>query len=202
MLVVVLLAGTAAAFAVTQHLKAEPTPISRTRVDQVFSPVCRCAQRVAQIAFRLPRKGRLELWIVRGDRIVRTLVRGKLFGRGPKHFDWNGRGDGGELLPDGSYAPRVRIRGRTLTLPNAIRLDTVAPRVVAALAPSGRLRYRLSEPAHPLLYANGRRVVRGRRQRLIGELLVPRRFRHVRLTVAAQDLAGNVSRPVAVGSAP
>ena len=42
LLVVSLLGGTAAAFAVTQGLKIEPSPILAPRIDKVFSPVCDC----------------------------------------------------------------------------------------------------------------------------------------------------------------
>ncbi len=45
LLVVALLGGTAAAFAVTQGLKIEPSPILAPRIDKVFSPVCDCATR-------------------------------------------------------------------------------------------------------------------------------------------------------------
>jgi hypothetical protein len=196
-LVVALLAGTAAAFAFTQAKKDETVPIFRTRVTKQFAPGCRCDTARAEIAFSLRRTGELRLEVVRGGEAVRTLIEGKRFGPGAKVFTWNGRDDEGQLLPDGVYAPRLRFAGRTYALPNELRLDTVAPRIDATLR--GRvLRYRLSERAHPLVYANGDRVVRVRRQRTVGTTLLPRGL-DARITVAAEDLAGNVSRPVPVG---
>jgi hypothetical protein len=198
-LVVALLAGTAAAFAVTEELKLKAPAIEGTQLDyKVFSPVCRCPQHVATVRFRLVRRARLTVAIVDGDRVVRTLVAGKLFGRGPKHFGWNGRDAAGRFVPDGSYRPRVRVGDQTIVLPNPILVDTVRPRVRARLLGVRRVRYTLSEPAHPILYANGRRIVRGRWQRLQGDLLVPRRYARSVLTIAAVDLAGNLSRPVLV----
>src|SRR6478735_5270581 len=55
-LALVLIVATATAFAVTQRLKLEPSPISRTRVSEAFSPVCRCASRAANIEFSLRRE--------------------------------------------------------------------------------------------------------------------------------------------------
>src|SRR5438477_12199752 len=64
LLVVALLGATAAAFAVTEGLKLEPSPVRSTDVDKVFSPVCDCLSRVAHIRFRLRKTDRLTLAIV------------------------------------------------------------------------------------------------------------------------------------------
>lgn len=197
MLVVALLAGTAAAFAVTEELKLKSAPIAGTSVlPKAISPICGCGTRFASVKFRLVRKGVLDVAIVSGGRVVRTLVAGKLFGRGPKHFEWNGKDDRGRVVPDGSYRPRVVVGGRTIVLPNPIRVDTAKPRATARLVGLREIRYRLSEPAHPWVYANGRRIVRGRWQRLEGTLLVPRLAARSVLTLVAIDLAGNRSAPV------
>ena len=55
LVVLALLGATAAAFAVTERLKLERSPVTGTRVDHVFSPVCECARDVAVISFRLRR---------------------------------------------------------------------------------------------------------------------------------------------------
>ena len=55
-----MLVGTATAFAVTQHLKLEPSPISQTHVAKVFSPVCECETDAAKIEFTLRRAQALE----------------------------------------------------------------------------------------------------------------------------------------------
>jgi hypothetical protein len=223
LLVLCVLAGTAAAFAVSERLKVQKAAITGTHVDKVFSPVCACSTDRATIAFRLTRAESLRIGVVdsRG-RVVRTLVHGRRFGRGLHHFTWNGRDDGGALVPEGSYRPRIRIAalGRTLVLPNPIRVDVTRPRITALSArprlfsPDGdgradavRVSYRLSEHAHAVLYVNGKRRVRTRFQPLHGQVvwygkvggrpLPPGRYR---LALAAEDRAGNVSKAVSAGS--
>ena len=66
-LVVALLAATATAFALTEGLKLEPSPILGTRVDKVFSPVCRCESARARISFRLREADRLDIALVDSD---------------------------------------------------------------------------------------------------------------------------------------
>ena len=64
LLVLGLLGGTAAAFAVTEHLKLVRSPILSTQVDnKVFSPVCRCSTEKARIHFRLRQADRVTLSI-------------------------------------------------------------------------------------------------------------------------------------------
>jgi hypothetical protein len=63
-LVLALLGATAAAFAVSERLKLEPSPITKTRVAKVFSPVCNCSQRVARVQFRLRRTDRLTVQVL------------------------------------------------------------------------------------------------------------------------------------------
>jgi len=222
LLVLALLAGAAVAFAVSERLKLEKPPIAGPRVDKVFSPVCGCPQRRAVIAFRLRKSDRLELTVIDSEgREVRALVDGRRFGRGFHHLTWNGRDDLGALLPEGRYRPKVEFldAGRTIVLPNPIRIDTTRPRVrllsvgPRVLSPDGdgradrvKVRYRASERGHGLLLVNGIRRVRGRWKRPNGELdwygkvegraLPPGRYR---LSVAVVDLGGNVSRPVPAG---
>jgi hypothetical protein len=63
-LVLVLLAATAAAFVVTEDLKLEPDPLALPRVDPTFSPVCRCEQQPSH-----------ALLVVNGRRVWRTALR-------------------------------------------------------------------------------------------------------------------------------
>lgn len=176
-LVVALLAATAAAFALTQGLKSELSPIYGTKVDPVFSPVCRCDTRSATISFKLRKADRLDVEILDGSRVVRTIERGREYPRGPVSLEWDGRDDAGATLPEGDYEPRVRVRGarQTITLPNPIQLDVTAPKVKLvsarprAFSPDGdgradrvTLRYRASEPARGTLFVNGRRRVLNR----------------------------------------
>jgi hypothetical protein len=218
LLVVALLGGTAAAFAVTQGLKIEPSPILAPRIDKVFSPVCDCDSHLAGIQFKLRKPDRVRLEIVDGDgNVVRTLVTGLRLRRGRVTYTWNGRDDQGRFVPEGVYKPRVHLadQHRTIDLPNDMRVDTTGPKVglvsVAprAFSPDGDGRrdrvvvtYKTSEPAHGVLLVDGARVVFTRRQlqrysldwdgRVGGSLVSPGVHR---LQLAAEDRAGNLSSP-------
>ena len=60
-IVLALLASTATAFAVTERLKLEKSPITGTRVDKIFSPVCECERNVAVVSFRLRKPERVTV---------------------------------------------------------------------------------------------------------------------------------------------
>jgi len=220
--VLVLLGATAAAFALTEGLKLERTPISKTQVDKVFSPLCGCRTRVAHVSFHLRRGDRLTVRIVQEGRTVRTLA-AHHFNRGTVRLAWNGLGDDGLRADDGVYVPVVHFarQHRTITLPNEIQLDTEPPEVrivgvqPVTFSPDGdgradriTVRYAASEPAHAIVYVNGKRRVRGKSQQLSGSLQwfgkVNGRAARIgiyQVSVAARDLAGNLSpqtRPVEV----
>jgi FlgD Ig-like domain len=219
--VLALLMGSALAFGVAERLKIEKSPVAGTEVDKVFSPVCRCPQRVARISFRLRRSDKLTLTLLDADgKRVRKLVDGERRRRGPQQFVWDGRDDDGRLLPEGAYRPKVVLgrADRTIVLPNPIHIDVTPPTVAVTkvrprvISPDGdahgdvaRIRYRMSEPGRAILFVNGRKRVVSRRQRPSGQLQWvgggaggrPGRYR---LAVQAQDLAGNLSRRVAAGT--
>jgi hypothetical protein len=217
-LVLALLAATAVAFGWIEGLKLEPNPISGPAIDDTFSPVCRCPQRLAHISFRLRKTGSLTVTVVTtGGRRVRTLVDGRRFRHNRLHFVWNGRADDGALLPDGRYRIRLHFGGqhRTIVLPRGTMVDTRAPVVhllgvdPRVISPDGdhrrdslAVRYRVSEQAHARVLANGTVRVRGRYAPLTGTLrwagtaagrTLPAGV--YRISVVATDLAGNVSRP-------
>jgi hypothetical protein len=207
-LILILLAGTAAAFVVTEDLKLEPDPIARPRIDRTFSPLCDCEQQTAHISFRLRRPDTLTLTIV-GDEgeVVRTLLTSARFRPAVHRFGWDGRDESGKLLPQGSYRARVELQRleRVIEFPSRIVLDTTRPRLRVlnvsrrVLSPDrdGRgdaitIRYRASEPSHVLLLVNGKRQIRTRP----GKLAIrwaPRNRRPglERLQLVAVDLAGN-----------
>ncbi len=216
-----LLVGSAVAFGVAERLKVEKSPVTGTVVDKVFSPSCRCPQRRALISFRLRRADRLKLSLLDDEgREIRTLVDGERAARGPHEFFWNGRDDHGRPVPEGRYRPKVELgrADRTIVLPNPISVDVTRPRITSAkvvltspggFSPDGdgfgdvaRVRYRLSEPGRAILYVKGLRRVTSRRTRPAGAIeWLGRGARpgSYRLVVRAQDLAGNVSRPVSAG---
>jgi len=195
--VIALLAGTAIAFATTERQKLEKTPFSVVTVTQEFSP----RLGPATIELKLHRSHALTLRIIdSNEEVVTTLARERRFPAGKVTFHWNG------YVSDGTYLPRVRLDdGRVFMLQNPIRVDSTAPRaVLAALRPRVararaakhiRISYRVSEPAHVLVYVNGTRVLKGGAKALHAEVelngrrLGPGRYR---LQIAAVDLAGNV----------
>jgi hypothetical protein len=206
-----LIVATATAFAVTQRLKLEPSPISRTRVSDAFSPVCRCASDAANIEFSLRRADDIRVAIRIGSREV-TIAEGP-FTQGDVHVRWDGRDASGELVRDGVYYAFVDLRraARTIDLPNPIRVDTVRPSIkFTSLTPRAfrpgmeklKVTYKVSEHAHALLFVDGRRRVftystrlRGRLQwygKVRGRAIRPGRHK---LKLVAEDLAGNRSAP-------
>lgn len=212
-LVLLLLAGTAAAFVVTEELKLEPDPIARPRITPVFSPTCRCETQAAQIAFRLRQPDRITLEIHDDQgRVVRTLLRTTSFDRGNHAFGWDGRDDDGKPVPEGNYRPRIELDklDRAIEFPREIRVDTtpadleitrLRPRLVSpdgdGRADTVTLRYRANEPVHALLLVNGRQEVKTALRRNGAVVWSPkgRRRGPYRLSVASVDQAGNRSRP-------
>ena len=132
LIVLALLGATAAAFAFTERVKLERSPITGTKVDRVFSPVCECARNVAVISFVLRRRGTVTVDMLDSDgRRVRRLVRDREELKGRVAYTWDGRNDLEQIVEEGIYRPRVELeeRGRTIVLPNPIRVDTTAPRI-------------------------------------------------------------------------
>jgi FlgD Ig-like domain len=220
-LVVGLLGATAAAFAVTERLKLEDSPILNTRLDQLVSPVCTACRpdaKEARIAFRLRRADDLSLDIVdRDGQAVRdNLVSGHFIPRFLQ-FSWDGRDDDGRVVPDGLYRVRVTLENenRTLEFPNEISVDATAPAIEditvrpRVFSPDGdrrvdqvNLLYRFSEGAYPMLYVDGLRLgAAGFRKRPVGVRqwygLDPRGRGlppgEYRLALAAKDEVGNLS---------
>jgi len=202
--VLAILVATAVAFAETERLKLQPTPIQESFVQPAFSPVCGCELARAAIRIRLHRANTVSVRI-RNDagHNERLLVDGRRLPRGRTQFEWNGRDDAGRRLPDGRYWVEVHLQhgDATFKLPRPIDLDTVAPtaRLVSyrprVLHPGEKVRvvYRVSEPAHGVLFVNGKQVIvtysKSRTARLQWS---PRRARRYGLQIAAVDLAGNL----------
>lgn len=202
--VLVLLAATAVAFATTERQKLERTPFAVVRVDDALSPVCRCATNAATIALRFRRQHVLTVEILDSRaRVVKTLAQEETVRNGVFSVRWHGRDDSGRTLPDGDYGLRfVLDNGRTFDPPNQIRVDSTPPvATLVAFRPRSVRRghrvlfhYRVSEPAHPLLFVDGHRVVRGNATATTAQFQWFARLRpgRHRLQLAALDLAGNV----------
>jgi hypothetical protein len=213
-LVVCLLGGTAAAFAVTQGLKLDKSPIFRTDVDKRVSPA---AGTEAKIAFRLRESDAVTVSVVDDDgEVVRTLLPRRRVRAGRVVVTWDGRDDAGRPLPEGEYRPRIRLADErtTTTLPNDIELDTTAPSFEfgevqpRVISPDGdgraegiRVRFSSGEPVRALLFVAGkRRVLTQARESGVIRWSAPLRPGRYRLQLAAQDRAGNTTRRVPAGT--
>jgi hypothetical protein len=216
LIVLALLGASAAAFAFTERLKLERSPITGTKVDRVFSPVCECARDVAVVSFVLRKAGKVTVDMLdgKGDR-VRRLVREREEQRGRVSYTWDGRDDSDRIVAEGVYRPRVELEehGRTIVLPNPIRVDTTAPRIrflrarPQVFSPDGdgrrdRLtaRYETNEASRAMMLVDGMRRVLSKFRSTEGQLVwfgrvngrpVPPGTYEVRLR--AFDRAGNRS---------
>jgi FlgD Ig-like domain len=171
-----LLVGTAAAFAITEHLKLIKSPIAGTHVSKVLSPVCDCSNSRALIRIRLRHADRVTITILdETDHKVATIAsKAEVPRRTPTPFYWDGRTAAGTTAPDGVYRPEIHLVGarHTFLLPNEIVLDTTVPKVLSASDADGVLfpragrslaiRYTFSEPANAVVYLGGRQIIRGR----------------------------------------
>ena len=218
-LVLVLLGGTAAAFAVTEVLKLERSPVTAPRFTKHFSPVCECEKEVARLSLRLRKADTVDATIVDpGGNTVRTLVEDERFRRGPLTLEWDGRDDAGAQVADGRYRLRMRLEDqhRTIILPNPVFVDTQAPRVqVVGVGPQvfspdedGRrdrvvVSYSASEPARGTLLVDGAAARTGKLRTegrasmrwdgtVLGQAVGPGFYA---LALRVEDRAGNVSEP-------
>jgi FlgD Ig-like domain len=206
-LVAALLVATATAFAVTEHLKLEDSPVINTRFPALFSP--RLAEE--RIGFRLRREEEISLAIADANgKVVKQAVGSGVFGQAFHQFAWDGRDDSGRIVPDGTYRVQLTLKdeNRTIEFPRTITVDSTPPTIEVGLrhqvfSPDGDgradrvdIRYGFGEPAWGILYVNGKRVGRTYRKRPTG--VYPwygkgKKPGEYRLALAAQDLAGNVA---------
>ena len=216
--VALLLGGSAAAFALAEHLKLERSPVFRTRVGKLLGPNCRCQHRRIPVQFSLRKPERLSVVVVDSDgKAVRTLLMPTPVPAGRQRFGWDGRDDSGQVVPAGTYKPRLHLakEHRTILMPNPIKVDPARPAIaLVSLAPRvispGRVfrrnhvavRWRASEPVQALLYVNGQLRVHRRPfvdkgvLRWLGTGLPAGRYH---LVLRAVDRTGNVSAGVRVG---
>jgi len=174
-LVLALLGGAAAAFAVAERVKLERSPVTAPRFDpphRRFSPVCRCRTDSAAVSLRLRRTDTVEALVVdAAGTVVRTLFSGRKARRGSRVvLSWDGRDAAGDVVPDGRYRLGVHLEGerRTIVVPIPVWVDTRPPKVKlvsatpAVISPDGdgrsdRLRvvYAASEKAVAELAVDG-----------------------------------------------
>jgi hypothetical protein len=201
-----LLAATATAFAVTERLKLEDSPVIRTTFASRFSPKLVDER----IGFRLRREEdiRLDIANSRGT-IVRHGVGSGVFGQAYHQFAWDGRDDSGRIVPDGTYHIELTLKDedRTIEFPGPVVVDSTPPTIESVtirhrvFSPDGDrradnvdVRYKLNEQAYAILFVDGKRVGRSYRKKATGSYpwyAHGKRPGEYRLALAAQDLAGN-----------
>lgn len=201
-----LLAATATAFAVTERLKLEDSPVLGTRVPRLFSP--KLAE--AKIGFRLRREEDIRLDVADDQgTVVRHALGTGVFGQAFHQFAWDGRNDAGRIVPDGIYHVQLRLNDedRTIEFPSTIRIDSTPPKIEdvkirhRVFSPDGDgradrvdVRYTFDEQAYAILFVDGKRVGRSGRKKATGTYAWYGRGKRpgeYRLALAAQDLAGN-----------
>ena len=215
LLALALIAGAVAAFTYTEALKLETKPVGTARFDRWLSPVCDCPRETARLRFRLREPKRLDVTVVDADgERVRVLESGARHPAGRVRLSWDGRDDAGQVVPDGAYRVRVRLRDerRTIAIPVDVNVDTRAPRarlldvsILVEFAGELEVRYRSNEPARPILSVDGTEVVRGElhgagRTTLVWPAVVdgmPLAAGIHTISLAVEDRAGNVSAPSA-----
>jgi hypothetical protein len=138
-------------------LAADPKPMAVTDVSlsrPFFNPSL--GQKIG-ISFTVAEPGNLAVQILdRDGYTVRQLVSGKVIEKGKQSFDWDGRDDAGEIVPDEAYSLKINLEssGRTATYFPADVSDVSLEGVTAAFDPiRGILAYRLPKPARVSLAA-------------------------------------------------
>jgi flagellar hook capping protein FlgD len=216
LLVLGLLGCTAAAFAVTEGLKLERSPIGDTQVGKVIAPDSIANAKVG-IGFVLRKPERLTVEIVNGSgEVIRVIARDTARRPGAQSFTWDGRDDANRPVPDGTYRPRVHLarERRTIVLPNPIRMDATPPfvRLVSVtprtFSPDGdfrretvRIQYQTSERARAIVYVDGDRRTTVKRYVRAGKVdWGGRRARRLRpgphrVRLRSEDFAGNLGAP-------
>ncbi len=204
-IVALLLAATATAFAVTERLKLEDSPVLKTRITKLFSP----KHGEARIRFQLRREEDIRLDVTDDNgTIVRHSVGAGIFSPALHQFAWDGRNDAGRIVPDGVYHVQLNLEdeGRTIDFPSSISVDSTPPTIEVSLrhqvfspdrdarADHVDIHYRFDEPAYAVLYVNGKLNGQSYRKKPVG--VYPwygkaRKPGAYRLALAAKDLAGN-----------
>jgi flagellar hook capping protein FlgD len=202
-LVLVLLIGSAAAFARTERLKLAASPVAKPKFERHLSPTCGCPHATVTLSLLLRRPERLDVSVVDSDGgHVATLTDAQDENAGRVGFAWDGRDDSGEVVPDGLYRLKVRLERdrRTILIPKTILVDSAAPRLRILEAVSGvdgaQVRYRANEAARVILLLDGKKVGRGSDGEVSWQ--PPGTSPTEGLTLVAVDRAGNRAEPVPV----
>ena len=189
-LVIALLAATAAAFALTERAKLELSPIYGTQQAQVFSPNSKDpAKKVAHIRFHVRKSENIDVWIENshGNKLDTLLSHRSVRAHQIVRLVWDSFTPAGVGVPDGTYRAVVKLERshRTIVMPSDIKVDTSPPHITARsstkypiISPDGdghadvfRIPYQVSEPAHAILLLRGKQVVYTNGQKTKGTLV-------------------------------
>jgi hypothetical protein len=216
-LVLCLLVGSAAAFAVAERLKLERSPVAAPKIQRILGPVCECPKATAALSFGLRHSDRVTASIVDASgRRIRLLLDDERRKAGRIDLAWDGRNEAGNVVRDGRYRLRVALgqAHRTITIPTPVRVDTRPPRLrLLSAAPNvfspdgdGQAdrvlyRYRSSEFGRVAVFADDELVARARRLggvaqvrwrgRIDGDVAAPGTYS---TWLIFTDAAGNESR--------
>ena len=129
------------------HLVVSPRPFSPNGDGRLDSTT---------VTFQLARAAIVQVRILRGHTLIRTLSSGSL-AAGTQAFTWNGKNAAGARVSNGLYAARIDATTTlgTRTLAQSVGVDTTRPvvKIVSAIARRmTKVTVRLSEPAHVTLW--------------------------------------------------
>ena len=189
-LVIALLAATAAAFALTERAKLERSPVYGTQQSQVFSPDSKDpAKKVAHIRFHVRKSESIDVWIQDsdGEKVDSLLVHRDVRPSALVQLVWDAFTPSGVGVPDGTYRAVVKLERshrtivcratsrstrRRRTSRHDRRRSTRSSRPTATVTrTSFRIPYEVSEPAHAILLLRGKQVVFTNGQKEKGELV-------------------------------
>jgi hypothetical protein len=210
-LAVALLVGSAAAFTRSERLKLSASPLAKPEFGRHISPTCGCSRAASSLSFLLRRPERLDVSVVDSDGgHVATLADAQESEAGTVSFEWDGRDDGGQVVPDGRYRLRVRLERdrRTILIPKTIVVDTAPPqvRIVEAVTTEAGVlvRYRTNEGVRVRLLLDDKKIA--------GDIRLKPGVGRVTwetagtppasgVTLVAVDRSGNRTKPVPVSIA-
>src|SRR5215211_4743 len=200
----VLVVATVAAFFTTQQLKGEfPLVIRFATKPAHFSPNGDDYRDATEIGFDLSEPASVSFLVVdsEGNEVRRIVSERRLAGDAKHRFRWDGRDDGGELVPDGTYRMRVvrRDESRVIDSAKEITVDRKPPRVTLLSAEPSVV---ATGPPHIVRRFRGgpnRGAVWDGQVSTAPERTVPAPEGDYAFTVAVRDRAGNETeapRPV------
>jgi hypothetical protein len=138
----VIIAATLGAFVLAQQLKSDfPLVIRFATKPAHFSPNGDGYRDTTKVGFDLSEPASVSFMVVdsEGTEVRRIATDARLAGDAKHRWTWDGRGDGGQVVPDGTYRMRVvrRDESRVIDSVKEINVDTVPPKAELTSARPG-----------------------------------------------------------------